>query len=96
MVTRLCVGSGFCCKKGPCGYGEAHPETGACIYLEPWKDDTLETPRYRCGRYDYIVQQPGSEWSPAFGAGCCMPLFNRNREQIITELRKRVGNERLA
>lgn len=84
-----CVGSGFCCKKVPCPYGERDPATGWCIHLEPWKDDTLDVPRYRCGRYEFIQTQPGSEWIPAFGAGCCSSLFNEDRDRIVIELRRR-------
>lgn len=83
---RPCVGSGLCCKTAPCAYGEAAPGSRACRYLERWKDDTISVPRYRCGRYAFIVQQPGHEWMPAFGAGCCMPLFNRERDAIVREL----------
>lgn len=86
-VARPCVGSGFCCKEAPCPYGSRDPATGWCIHLEPWKDDTLDVPRYRCGRYEFIQTQPGSEWVPAFGAGCCMPLFNDDRDRIVRALR---------
>lgn len=48
---------------------------------------------YRCGRYEYIKQQPGNEIMPAFGAGCCMGLFNENRMAIIKEIK--VGNEKV-
>jgi hypothetical protein len=42
---------------------------------------------YRCGRYDFIKKQPGNEWVPAFGAGCCMSLFNSNRSAIIKAMK---------
>lgn len=84
-----CVGSGMCCKKVPCGYGERDPETGWCLHLVPWSEDTVSEPRYRCGRYEFIRTQPGSEFMPAFGAGCCMSLFNEARENILVELRKK-------
>lgn len=89
--TRPCVGSGFCCKLAPCPYGKADPETGWCTYLEPWKDDPLgdEAERYRCGRYEFIIQQPGNEWVPAFGAGCGATLFNRDRDRIVSTLLRR-------
>lgn len=88
---RPCVGSGFCCKKSPCGYGERDKETGWCIHLVPWKDDTLDIPRYRCGRYEYIVKQPGADMMPAFGGGCCSPLFNDDRDRIVRVIRLRRG-----
>ena len=83
-----CVGSAMCCKKAPCPFGEAD-ETGGCRFLEVWEDDHLEVERYRCGRYDEIVGQPTAEIAPAFGAGCCMPMFNERRSEILVELRTR-------
>jgi hypothetical protein len=56
------------------------------VHLEPWKDNDLGVPRYRCGRYEFIRQQPGSEWVPAFGGGCGAALFNRDRERILQAL----------
>lgn len=83
-----CVGSGMCCKKGPCPFGEAD-ETGGCRFLVVWEDDDLETERYRCGKHDEIVRDPTSWLAPAFGAGCCQPLFNDRRDAILVELRAR-------
>lgn len=83
LVVQPCVGSGFCCKKTPCPYGAPDPVTGGCVHLVPWEDDALEAPRYRCGRYEFIVQQPGAKFVPAFGAGCCMPLFNDARDEVL-------------
>lgn len=77
-----CLGSGFCCKKAPCGYGERDPETGWCVHLIPWEED-FPVPRYRCGRYEFIKTQPGWEVMPAFGAGCSSPLFNQDRDEIV-------------
>ena len=87
-----CVGSGLCCKTGPCGYGEWDFDLKQCVYLQ---DGLVEnnTVIYRCGRYDYIKQQPGNEIMPAFGAGCCMSLFNSNRSAIIKEIKS--GNEKI-
>lgn len=79
-----CVRSGFCCKKRPCQFGEVTSPTNlACRFLEQLPGEGH--PRYACGRYDYIIQQPGWEWNPAFGAGCCSPLFNTDRELILLE-----------
>lgn len=81
-----CVGSGLCCKTGPCAYGTWDAARKQCAALEvAHQGDGFEI--YRCGQYDYIKQQPGSEWAPAFGAGCCMSLFNANRLHIIRVLR---------
>jgi hypothetical protein len=83
-----CVGSGYCCKKVPCPFGEAD-ETGGCRFLEPWKDDDLKVPRYRCGKYEEILRHPMSHISPAFGAGCSSPLFNTDRNRVLIALRSR-------
>jgi hypothetical protein len=87
-----CVGSGLCCKTGPCGYGEWLHDEHRCKYLETGHTgEGFEI--YRCGRYDYIKQQPGNEFMPAFGAGCCMSLFNSNRRNIINEIKN--GNKKV-
>ena len=85
-----CVGSGMCCKKAPCPYGEAD-ETGGCRFLEVWPDDDLDVERYRCGRYDAIVGQPTADIAPAFGAGCCMTLFNDRRREILVQMGRRTS-----
>lgn len=89
LVTRSCVGSGFCCKKVPCPYGERAPSTGWCVHLIPWAGDDLGVPRYRCGRYEFIRTQPGWEVMPAFGGGCSSALFNDDRDRIVATLMKR-------
>lgn len=81
-----CVGSGMCCKKAPCPFGEAGPD-GGCIYLEERERLAGNVVVYRCGRYEWIQKQPGADFSPAFGAGCCQPLFNENRRAILKVLR---------
>jgi hypothetical protein len=89
-----CVGSGMCCKKGPCGFGEWNAVKSQCLYLEEAysavdAEDGQPTSIYRCGRYEYISKQPGAEWMPAFGSGCCMNLFNTNRQRVIRLLLQR-------
>lgn len=87
-----CVGSGLCCKTGPCGYGIWLPEEKRCKYLETaLKDSGVEI--YRCGNYEYIIKQPGHEMMPAFGAGCCMGLFNTDRSNIIKQIN--AGNQKI-
>lgn len=76
-----CVRSGFCCKQAPCPFGEADA-TGACVHLTP--DPESDAGQYLCARYDYIREQPGADLSPAFGAGCSSPLFNEDRERVLT------------
>ena len=76
-----CVRSGLCCKKAPCAFGVSKSDTDlACLYLEG------DAPgNYRCGIAEWIVTQRGWEHNPAFGAGCCMPLFNEDRERVLRE-----------
>jgi hypothetical protein len=87
--SRPCVGSGFCCKQAPCGFGKAAPGSPQCVYLERWEQTDTETPRYRCGKYEEIQKDPTAWFSPAFGAGCTSPLGNTAREQILVELRRK-------
>lgn len=87
--SRACVGSGYCCKKAPCPYGARHPDTGWCIRLVPWEGDDIGVQRYRCGLYEYISKQPGSDMIPAFGAGCSSPLFNDDRDRVLVALRRK-------
>lgn len=92
MKISPCVGSGLCCKTGPCPYGEWSDYEKKCKYLEEGlkeKDMII----YRCGRYEYIKTQPGNEMVPALGHGCCMSLFNTNRNKIIKEIK--ADNERV-
>jgi hypothetical protein len=87
-----CVGSGLCCKTGPCGFGTWNEKEHRCDFLEEGlKDNNITI--YRCGRYEFIKQQPGNEWMPAFGAGCCMSLFNTDRQNIIKEINS--GNQKI-
>ena len=81
--ASACVGSGMCCKKGPCPYGEWDESKSQCAFLEV-KDIVDGIEIYQCGKYNEIVDQPGADMVPAFGAGCCMSLFNENRQQIIS------------
>jgi len=78
----------MCCKKGPCAFGEWDDAAHRCKFLEVKEHhDGFEI--YQCGRYDYIQLLPeeaGAKWNPAFGAGCCMSLFNENRQRILRHL----------
>lgn len=88
--AQPCVGSGFCCKKVPCPFGESKsPVDKGCIHLkEVEKKDGEQQQRYTCGIYSWIIKQPGWEFSPAFGAGCCSSLFNPDRDAIIREMKR--------
>jgi hypothetical protein len=82
-----CVGSGFCCKVAPCGFGEVtSPSDPACKHLEVDRH-VRDVPIYRCGRYEFIKTQPGWELSPAFGAGCSSTVFNEDRDRVVRVLR---------
>lgn len=81
-----CVGSGFCCKARPCPFGTGTP----CVHLKP-----VDDLRYTCGIAEEIMQQPGWELAPAFGAGCSSTLFNTDRDRII-RLTKEQGTDTIA
>lgn len=80
IPVRACVRSGFCCKKTPCGFGGWNNARTQCAYLGV-DDKGL----HLCEKFDEISLDPTSSVSPAFGAGCCMPLGNTDRERIIKE-----------
>jgi len=74
----------MCCKRAPCGYGESISATEhGCRFLEV-KAVVQGVEIHQCGKYAEIVGQPGADFSPAFGAGCCQSLFNENRARILT------------
>lgn len=72
-----CLRSGFCCKRRPCGFGEWNDSQTACRHLVGPAPG-----QYSCAIAEEIMQQPGWEHSPAFGAGCCSSLFNSDRDQL--------------
>ena len=80
--AKPCVRSGFCCRKAPCPFGEKAKDHNGCKHLVEEPDG-----RTLCGRYEYILSLPQEQWAmaPAFGAGCCMSLFNEDRDRIIRE-----------
>lgn len=89
-----CVGSGFCCKRAPCPFGTWDDAAHQCASLVPWTGDALTdadgpVPRYRCAKHDEIVKHPLAHIAPAFGAGCCQPMFNVERNRIVRALRNR-------
>ena len=74
--AKACVNSGECCRVAPCGFGKWNVERTQCAHLT---EDNL------CGIAEEIVKDPSWEVSPAFGAGCCRPLFNEARNRILRE-----------
>ncbi len=83
FYVRPCVGSGFCCIKVPCAYGEWNEDKSACAHLLLPND----IGQRGCGKYDWIkANVPGWEYYPAFGAGCSSAMFNVLRDAIIEKL----------
>ncbi len=80
MLVPACVRSGFCCTKAPCGFGKWNEDKSQCEHLA-YDSNGLAA----CLEYARISADPSSSVSPAFGAGCCMSLFNEPRERIIKE-----------
>ena len=80
--TRPCVRSGMCCKHGICPFGKWDETKHQCEYLEiEGVYDGQEI--HRCGKFAEINSDHRSEFSPAFGAGCCSPLGNTARNKIV-------------
>jgi hypothetical protein len=74
-----CVQCAYCCTVRPCPYGSWDEENHRCTFL---------TEDARCSKYEEIVRTAGSEWSPAFGAGCSSSLFNDVRDAKIRMIAK--------
>ena len=73
-----CVQCGYCCTVRCCPYGEWDEKKAQCKFL---------TKENLCAKYEEIKKKPGSEISPAFGAGCSSSLFNERRDEKIRELK---------
>ena len=77
-----CVRSGFCCKQFSCAagvhYGAEHK--GPCKFL---RGD--EPGAHSCGLVDDELITGNDIYA---GAGCCSPMFNRDREKVIKRLKK--------
>jgi len=78
--ARSCIHSGFCCRQAPCPFGTWDAERRQCVHLTA---DNL------CGIYHQIMQSPGWEVAPAFGAGCCSPL---NPVRLAMLAKRRAGS----
>ena len=80
---KPCMKSGFCCTLSPCEYGEWNNDKSACKYLSPPND----VGQRGCERFGWIKENvPNWEFYPAFGAGCCSPIGNILRNNIIKTL----------
>lgn len=81
---KPCMKSGFCCTKAPCGYGEWNETRTACKHLQP----PNEIGQRDCGLYEWIkANVPDWELYPAFGQGCCMPIYNEMRDKVIVNIK---------
>jgi len=89
--VKPCMKSGFCCTVAPCGFGEWNEDRSACKHLLPANDIGQRD----CGRYDWIkANVPDYDIYPGFGTGCCMPMFNVMRNNIIKTIKeKNVTND---
>lgn len=86
LPIKPCVKSGFCCTKTPCGYGEWNDDRSHCKFLAP----ANELGQKLCLKYDWIKENvPTWKMYPAFGGGCCMPMFNEMREKVIKKIIER-------
>ncbi len=88
MKIKPCLSCGFCCKKSPCPFGEWDEKNSQCMFLEIKKDHRVCI-EYKCDKYDYIQKLPeesAANFSPAFGSGCCMTLFNEDRNRLSHHL----------
>ena len=84
VPVKPCMKSGFCCSTAPCAYGEKREDGPGCKFLS----DANELGQRGCDRYDWIVANvPDWKMYPAFGGGCCMPLGNTKRIEIIATVR---------
>lgn len=76
LKSTPCLRSGFCCKQGVCPFGRWDAAKKQCAFLEGDRPGS-----YQCGKYAEIIAHPESEFSPAFGAGCCSSM-NADRLKI--------------
>jgi hypothetical protein len=86
IPVKRCLKSGFCCTKQPCAYGEWNDKKSQCKYLS----EPNEIGQKVCTRYEWIKENvPTWEFYPAFGGGCCMPLGNTLRDEILIKLKQK-------
>lgn len=85
LPIQPCVKSGFCCKVAPCAYGEWNDTKTACKFLA----EPNEIGQRDCLRYQYIIDNdPFHQYYPGFGAGCSYITFNKERHQVIQNIKK--------
>ena len=76
MPVHECVQCGFCCRQSPCPFGAWDWERHRCVFL---------TEDNECSEYENILKQPGADYAPAFGQGCCSPVGNEDRNKLLAE-----------
>lgn len=76
---RRCMRSGACCKVATCALGvQAGAPQEGCTFLKGDKPGA-----YSCG---LIEERPELREALAIGEGCCMPMFNTEREKLVRAL----------
>lgn len=86
IPVKRCLKSGFCCTKSPCAYGEWNENKTACKHLS----EPNEIGQKVCNHYEWIKANVTNwQYYPAFGAGCCMPLGNNLRNEILIKLKEK-------
>jgi len=88
IPIRPCMKSGFCCTKSPCAYGTYDHEKKQCIHL----GEPNDIGQRDCLHINWILENVPEEFrnfNPAFGAGCCMPMFNEARNTIINTIKEK-------
>ena len=85
-----CVRSGFCCKQFSCAAGVYHgaEHKGPCKFLRGPKPGA-----YACG---LLVDGIISKDDIYAGAGCCSPMFNTDRNNVIKEVRNEAKKQNTA
>ena len=76
-----CMRSGFCCKQFACAAGQHYgaDHRGPCKFLRGDKPGA-----YSCG---LLVDGIISKEDIHAGAGCCSPMFNEDRNNVVRRLR---------
>jgi len=85
-MISSCIRCGYCCKVGPCSYGETIEEH--CRFLMV---DDSELGTYKCLIYKEIKEFEKDETWPMFDCGCSSPLFNTVRNEVIRRTKQKNG-----
>jgi hypothetical protein len=79
-----CVRCGYCCQRGPCGFGQWDYDRRRCTELVGPDSEN----QYTCAAHDRIMQATEARYFGAsmFGCGCSSPLGNTDRNWRIRKL----------